>query len=43
MKTALLAVALLISAATSSWACGNAYTKCCVTHCYGGTCETTCN
>jgi hypothetical protein len=24
-------------------ACGNVYTKCCVTECYAGRCETKCN
>jgi hypothetical protein len=42
MKVAIVVLALVASA-TSSWACGNAYTKCCVTECYAGTCTTKCN
>ena len=40
----LFAALMLAMAATATWAsCGNAYTKCCETECYGGTCTTRCN
>jgi hypothetical protein len=42
MKIALLAVAFVV-VALPALACGNVYTKCCVTECYGNTCTTKCN